>query len=184
MSVFKRATYSKSSGRSWSTLFLEISRFLYLFPVEPEVGTPHFKKVPRRPSAMSQLAFFLNELFCPVHTGRCKWKSFGGGTSMWKATEILIVNSGGTKAACLELYIHILGALAYLSNHQYSGRYSSYENWSLNCNASQSLKYCWSSCPENSAWTSFMPLFLLDKTIVKTEFSRGFCLCHWVRPLW
>lgn len=121
---------------------------------------------------MSQLAFFLNELFCPVHTGRCKWKSFGGGTSMWKAADILIVNSWGIKAACLELYIHILGALAYLSNHQYSGRYSSYQNWSLNCNASRSLKYCWSSCPENSAWTSFMPLFLLDKTTVKTVLKR------------
>lgn len=99
---------------------------------------------------MSQPAFFLKELFCHVHTDRYRWKYFWGGNPKRKATEILFVSSWGTKAACLELLIHILGALAYLSNHQCSGRYSSYENWSLDCNASGSVKYCWSCCLGNS----------------------------------
>lgn len=128
------------SGMSWSTSFLEISCFLCLFTVEPKVGTPHFKEVPRRPLASSQPVFFLKDLFCHVRTDRCRWKSFWGGPPMWKATEILLVSSWGTKAAC-ELFNPSLGALAYLSKHQHSGRYSSYQNWSLNCNASGSLKY-------------------------------------------
>lgn len=150
MSVFKRATYSKSSGRSWSISFPEMSRFLCL-PWNQKWELSISRKCQEDPQLYQLLYqpafFFLKELFCHVHTDGYRWKSFWGGTPMRKATEILFFSSWGTKVACLELFICIL---AYLSNLQYSGRWSSYQNWSLDCNARGSLKYCWSCCLGNS----------------------------------
>lgn len=97
---------------------------------------------------MPQLAFFFPE--CSVtFTQTGIDENFGGETSMQKATEIHFFHSWGTKAAWLDLFILVLGALVYLSNHKYSDRYS-YQNWRLDCNANGSLKYCWNCCLGNS----------------------------------
>lgn len=140
-SAFKRTTNSKSSGTS----FLGISCFLYLFTVEPKVGgTPHFKTLSY--ASAHFFFFFFSWMFCHIHTDRNRWTCFGEGLLYEKKQKYTSFHSWGAIAAWLDLFIPILGAFVYHSNHKYSDRYSSYWNWSLDCNANGSLKYCWNCC--------------------------------------
>lgn len=95
---------------------------------------------------MPQPTFFISWMFCHIHTDRNRWACFGEGLLYKKQQKYTSFHSWGAKAAWLDLFIPILGALVYHSNHKYSDRYSSYWNWSLDCNANGSLKYCWNCC--------------------------------------
>lgn len=110
------------------------------------MGTPHFKTLSYGSVCFFLVIFSFSWMFCHIHTGIDK-NVFGEGLLYKK--QIHLFHSRGTKAAWLDLFILILGALVYLSNHKYSDRYS-YQNWRLDCNANGSLKDCWNCCLGNS----------------------------------
>lgn len=100
VSVFSRAACSKSWGRSSSISFLKIQCFLYLHTMEPKSGTPHFMKVPKRLSVMSQPAFFCwKSCFVMFIWTAIDQNLLGRELFCKKQREMLFVSSWWTKAA-------------------------------------------------------------------------------------
>lgn len=118
-----------------------------MFPVFVYCGTKSRNSPFQDPQLCLRLLFFFSWMFSHLHTDRYRLKCFWGGTSIHNEQQKYALFIAEEQKQLV--FIPILGALVYLSNHKYSDRYS-YQNWSLDCNANGSLKYCWNCCLGNS----------------------------------